>query len=982
MTTRLVYSPRVYVFTKDAAGNLYDLTDYVVSGEVVRNISQVSSATVVLRNPFRIFTTPSAGVAFHPQDPITIYLERIAGYPVRVFTGYLDQTPYYQLQPGVITLEASCTLKRLLYTFFDPSLPYVISFFQKYGWENSGSGSIFSPGASSATNSANAGSTGASFNDSSFAKLLWAVLYEIGNWQHENIWIEPLPKGANGLVARMEILATSMELASDAAQTELSAFLNAVIGGSGQGSGGGSAATFSGGSLSSAGGLTVKGQPMTSNQLSWANLVLSVGQSEGASSTGIATVMLQAICESGLGEPGEFGWDSGNQNYGGLLAGSVSNFSSYGAANSVAVATAQIQYALSGGKGYNYPGGVANLPSNANIAQAAETNSGSGSQYEDEATKEGTSLSKWAQEAQNIVAATGTNSATKTKKGQKDQGSTTTQSGTTSSSAAATGSTTVYDAIIMGCNALASSGLPYPSPPKHYGSLSATWPAYDCSGSVSYALYSAGLIDASQAFATGSEEPTITGIGAVPGYDSSAGAVNIIVNPGLHTFMEIGGSTGRFWGTTDGTTSQVGCGAWCSQGNTVPANLPGGSNSSGFVSYHIPHAILQKPATYHGSIPAGGTDVPATGSGGTSGSGATGTGTASINPTSGGSNDAFVAQLTFPSIQDSIEGILLGAEGKGLMHDQALMPFVQQVCQASMRSFQSLPNGDFFAFYPDYFGEMGQHEPYWLIDDVEILNGEIDLTDDALATHVYAVGDNTYPVSEELMNELFSAGTITIFNAFQADIVDTNVNGQDSKKQKKKGSNAVTNEDTGLLAVMDASEATEFIKRFGARPLVQNYPQVRSTIFEMMLAYQQFMLAWSNQFVTPFSFTFMPEVFPGGKVAFPSHGFKMYVNQVTHTFDYTEGFTTTAQLSAPSLYGAGNPDLPANMVAAIAEPVLKNAPKGNAAAIQAGAAGNPAPVKVPLPNEPVKVVAKTPIGTVYAPVNPSAPFLHPLDPVI
>jgi hypothetical protein len=33
-----------------------------------------------------------------------------------------------------VTLTASCTLKRLLYTFFDPALPYMVKFLQDYGW--------------------------------------------------------------------------------------------------------------------------------------------------------------------------------------------------------------------------------------------------------------------------------------------------------------------------------------------------------------------------------------------------------------------------------------------------------------------------------------------------------------------------------------------------------------------------------------------------------------------------------------------------------------------------------------------------------------------------------------------------------------------------------------------------------------------------------------------------------------------------------
>jgi 3D (Asp-Asp-Asp) domain-containing protein len=39
--------------------------------------------------------------------------------------------------------------------------------------------------------------------------------------------------------------------------------------------------------------------------------------------------------------------------------------------------------------------------------------------------------------------------------------------------------------------------LPYPDPDAHYGPLSQLWPAYDCSGSASFVLYTAGLLSSS-----------------------------------------------------------------------------------------------------------------------------------------------------------------------------------------------------------------------------------------------------------------------------------------------------------------------------------------------------------------------------------------------------------------------------------------------------------------------------------------------------
>jgi hypothetical protein len=165
---------------------------------------------------------------------------------------------------------------------------------------------------------------------------------------------------------------------------------------------------------------------------------------------------------------------------------------------------------------------------------------------------------------------------------------------------------------------------------------------------------------------------------------------------------------------------------------------------------------------------------------------------------------------------------------------------------------------------------------------------------------------------------MFSSAAITVFNAFMSkdQLINTGQNPHESN---------------GMADVMGQQEAIAFVKRYGARPQVDNYPMIRSSLFEMFMAYQQFMLAWSNQFRTPFTFTFMPEIFPGGKVAFAEHGFQMYVESVTHTWDYETGFQTTAQMKAPAAYGTPNPDLPPNMAQAMVEPIrmAANTPSGS-----------------------------------------------------
>lgn len=345
------------------------------------------------------------------------------------------------------------------------------------------------------------------------------------------------------------------------------------------------------------------------------------------------------------------------------------------------------------------------------------------------------------------------------------------------------------------------------------------------------------------------------------------------------------------------------------------------------------------------------------------------------------------------------------------MNDIPVMPFVQQLCETSLRQFQSLPDGQFYAFYPDYFGEMYHRPAYWAIEDIEILDGKIELTDDALITHMYVVGALAWAPpgadkaeSSNVTNVLSTWGVMTIYNAFMSKsifegrsmaedsddkkgddptkdtkptkntkpgkhtkpgkshkpgktTVDKNKPGSKTKDKSKgkdtKGDGtpmesaafAATKEgkaelqafkDKGMGGVFGAGmienqlEANLFLSRYGARVELNNMPFIFNRYFELFSAYQRFLLAWSRQFATDFTFTFMPELYPGGKVSFPNHGIQMYIESVSHNMSYEDGFTTVAVLSAPSVYRTGdskkqetqiNEDLPPNMAKAIVAPI-------------------------------------------------------------
>lgn len=872
MPARLVYSPKVYAYTRNQAGATLNLSSYVTKGSVRRLVDQVSTAEITLRNPYKRFTTPSVGVAFHPMDPITIYLERVAGHPVRVFTGYLDETPYYQMYPGEITLKASCTLKRLLYQYFDPSLPYVIAFFEKYGWINTGQGSIISAQNFDGTGGASIADVNAGklpfdqLKDGSLSKLLWAVLTDIGEWDDTNIYIEDIP---SGIAARMAALMKSIQSGEQLASDELSTFLGNVIGGSQGGANGTSGGGTPSGNVSGAKQIVQVVQPIASQYNVPLEMVLAVMYIE----TGFTN-------HDSAGNP-HYGWfqvQTANPPYAygtwsshiptqqeahdlGLSATAFCSAAAGWASHDPGLRSNIQQWAMAtqGVTGSNNPYYVTGWPTALATAQSYI------SQFGGVAAGIGTGLNN----ITNQPGALGPPSQTTTPdvpffpmpkgSGYVGQSSWTQDQGV---DIAAPGDTPL---LAVGGGTVVLHGISGFGP----------WAPV---------LRLDTPIQGQQYIYYGHAGPN--GLAKV-GTHLTAGQQIASVGPGIV-------------GLSSGPHLEIG---FC-DANGSPV-----SGTSSLMFQTLTSAQAGQP------VPGGG--------GGSTGGGATG------GVSSDTTAQAFVAELNFPSIEDQVTAIALGAEHKGLMHDQQLLPFVQQLAQASMRSFQSLPNGDFFAFYPDYFGEMGHHKPYWLIDDIEVLSGGINLSDDSLVTHMFAVGDNTWPVNNELLNMLFSAGAINIFNAFVgAGLVDT------SNIGTKKG-DVPQDASKGLApGILDAAEAVKFIKRYGARPLVQNYPMVRSPIYEMLLGYQQFMLAWSNQFKTPFTFTFMPELYPGGKVGFPNHGIQMYISSVTHSWDLSEGgFTTTAELTAPSLLDGASaadfPDIPPLMVRALVEPVATGNPDAN-----------------------------------------------------
>lgn len=821
---RLVYAPKVhaYIRTQGASGNsdVLDISPFIVSGSVNRVVNAASTAQITLRNPRHKFTTTvNHGNVFHPMDPITIFLTRLPNRPVQVFTGYLDEIPFLQLKPGTITLSASCTLKRLLYSFFDPALPYMVNFMGKYGWVvDKQNGQAFNLNAQVKSITGTKGEV----TDGSIGQLLYATLNEIGHWNDSNVFIEKLPQGIADTVVK---LYSALAQENKAAEQEYINMMRNVIGSGTYGGGGTNDTTVNTGDVQ---GL---------------NKVIPI-LTAAANKYNLPPVFVIAVCQA---ESGLTGRDSPGNSHTGWFQMSHDGGQPYvGSAGITTSPTSDQTHDLGFASNLFCKAAAIVLQKNPSFKEQAnwrkwgETTQGAPGQY-----------IAWLQDI--AVAQQAYN--------QFGQNSYSTSGGGSSSNIPADKNRLA--AIQQEADRIAKLNLTYQWAGGHTTPAPKNGP-FDCSSAVSRVLQAAGY-NIQTMVASGFEN-----VGK-PG----KGQVTIVILPGnppdpsgKHVYMVI---DGRAWGTSK-INNPDGGPEW------IPTNDPytfDAGGSSGTPIYRHLTGLDESPTNPNNG--AGGSDDNVNG-------GDPSTGGAATDTLAQAKASAFATYLDFPSIQDTAEAVMLQG-AKSLMNDKPLMPFIEQLCQASLRSFQSAPNGDFWAFYPDWFGAFGK-TAYWSIDELEVLDGGIQLSDDSLATHVFVVGDTIPGVPIGLPQMLSSGGVINIFNAFQDNFI-------------KKGRNS---------PLADHNSAVKFLQHYGPRPVYLEEAFIRSPFFEAFYAYQQFCILWSKQYATPFQLTFMPEIYPGGLVQFENQNLQCYVEEVTHSWDLESGYTTEVVLSAPAaLHDDGTP---------------------------------------------------------------------------
>lgn len=868
----LVYSPQVRILI--ARGNKqYDVSKDVTRGGIIRRENAASSLAFSLANKDTRYNG-----TFHRMDRVVVFLKRISW--VQVFSGYLDSVPYQQLYGGEVNFRATCTLKRIMHTWWDPNLPDSVAIFQASRMDSV------------------VGGDGQSVLDSGSGSLIRRLLTAVGGWNNANVHVQNFP--LEFLTFMQQNLSQKEGESRAAFERYKQIFLGAGDTSIGVGEAAAQAPGISMGTFSI-------GQPFYIAE------IIKAADAAGAgpvTSDILRAQEFQRAAEAGSSsfmEQSDHGWQESQR-----IADNWQTMArnSDGAILGVACGLAE--------SGLRVLANAA-VPDSFNFP-----NDGTGTDHDSIGIFQQRNNGAWGTTAQRMNPRASADMFFKklvsTQWRNKDPGQ------------------AIFDVQIGGSPSYYSSFIPQattlvqaargnsvntPLPPSigtplgniGLGTNQPMTPA----GVTSAVQSAAGNVPSQGGLGPGNTAPGAALLGAEnealgkPEHDTARAVNWAVANAGLVSYS-YGGNGFPFIDCSQftqlayrsiGIELNRSSGAQAAQGIPVPATAlrPGDllANDSHVQMYigggmivsnggptgtpakirplypgeTSEYQLVRIPGTDYGGPTVGFNDALAVGPGaapGTTGNSVRGTGsTGSTEPIARNLfTYSFLPSVFAPKINSLFSG------EKSFIYAQPLIQSIQATCRGSLRNFASAPNGDFVAYYPDHFGIDGKPAVLQL-EDIECKNVKIDFSDDSLATHVYVAGsESIYNPGITPAGWIMTQGVATVEDEWLFQRMSRVAAGR-----------------------MEAMDGQSIMRIFGPRPMTQEFPEIVGGPMEKMLAISLFMQKWAEQYNTQVEFTFMPELFPGMRISL-SGNLQVYVTQVEHTWDFENGFNTTAIINAPS----------------------------------------------------------------------------------
>lgn len=857
------YSPAVWIYIKSlTSGITYDVSGDIVKGQTVLRSNAPHQFSVTLMNKNRRYDT-----LFAPNDLFTIFLKRVRR--LQVMSGYLDSVPWYSTWERSVQLFGTCTMKRLLQKRWDPGTIAALNLMSNYG-----------------------NSPQALASDGGMAQKATALITQVGGWPVDTIHIASLPQSWATKIAGLYnaanpiLLGNAMGNAGPGAAVSTTGANSPVVGSTPQAQNlpgsvtpaeqiyfnlpaptqGLAAVAYSGPmdihpGYSGAyycqlnwGYYAPGGKPLRKTIRDW--LAAPAAQGSGPVMVYSAVTGKTVLCAPVGDGPGKY---SATKPKIGLSPAAISTLGITDAMmKQGSGALVYVAWCDQTVKGNNYPPGP--WP----VVQVTKKVKG----------KLVTSTTKV--QVQNNTGGAGDGSG-------NDPFPPSTQQSTSQGQKVVA----FAESMVNKSNyQLGTDGAKMQGSPIGYA------PTFDCSGLCWAAWTNAGL-----------QWPR----------DSSEGWWG---DPHIEQFhdasqLQLGDLVFYY---NSGDTSEA---SPNHMGIYVGDNIPGYGSQQMTVQDHDPQqGTTYTPLTYGLTIvgfgrPNGYPGFQSTPSSAVAGSGSSGTSSSSSTAsgsTSGSSgfasgsglspqtqtNTSFINYWEWFGQAPTAEGSLLTGI-RGLLNDQPLLPFINTVMNCSMRSWCSAPNGDFIAWFPDYFGAYGQAASI-KVEDVELMDFSIAWSDQNLVTHQYVASSwvgqvfgNTPAGSPNIANMATTDGVVTLeMGSLSNSILQTVLN----------------------LSAGDASNLGNpqaILNRFGARPNFQEIGVIMGPQAQFWYALFLFQLNWASMWTANVPTTFMPEAFPGMLVQLQD-GFQAYISQVVHGFDFTDGgpgFTTQMAIMAPSDWKQG-----------------------------------------------------------------------------
>lgn len=223
---------------------------------------------------------------------------------------------------------------------------------------------------------------------------------------------------------------------------------------------------------------------------------------------------------------------------------------------------------------------------------------------------------------------------------------------------------------------------------------------------------------------------------------------------------------------------------------------------------------------------------------------------------------------------------------KATMNDSPVLETIQGLVQAAGRRFCTAPNGDFVAWWPDFWGQY-KTSGRMNVELIELEDFAINWSDKSMVTHQFVeapfLAQNLGPLPSGLrdpISAMLTRGVATVeIPRFMEQII---------------------NMDTTKYPWL--KDPAALLSRFGARIRRSSANEIAGGPQEFWYAVQLFLDAWASMFRSTVPTTFMPEVYPGMILAIPELGVQFYVTGVNHQWDFSNdvGFTTSIDVIAPS----------------------------------------------------------------------------------